>query len=162
MAALNQSLPPLQETTCHKKIRLRLQDVDRAGSIARELSISHIASRILAARGFTPGSELTNYLNPTLKEGIPDPSTLKNLAEASKLIADTVGAQHKIAVACDFDVDGLSGGAQVVHFLKRVGASVLSYVPDRFTEGYGLNKRIIDDCVSNGCALLITIDYGTT
>ncbi|NMC62337.1 MAG: hypothetical protein GYA55_04145, partial [SAR324 cluster bacterium] len=146
----------------HKIIELRPQNEAEAEAISKEYGLSLIASRILSARGFKVGEELKNFLNPSLKEGIPDPAELKGLLDACVLIRDCWKAKDKVALACDFDVDGLSGCAQLSHFLKTIGMECLVLVPDRFADGYGLNKGIVKEAAARKCRLLISIDYGTS
>lgn len=145
-----------------KTIKLKPQKLDVAKDIENQLGLSPLSSRILAARSFSPGEVLKKFINPSLKDGIPHPKDLKGISEAVTLIKETIEQDQAIAISCDFDVDGLTGGAQVFDFLKRIHPKVFIFVPDRFTEGYGLNDRIIEDAKKCGARLLITIDFGTT
>lgn len=145
-----------------KAIALRPQKLEEAKRIEKGFKLSPIASRILAARGFKAEESLKNYIEPSLKEGLSPPENLKGLKEAAKLIAKTLKSGGKIAISCDFDVDGLSGGAQVYHFLKTLGANVSVFVPDRFVEGYGLSSSLVDRLIKEKFELLIAIDFGTT
>lgn len=146
----------------HKKIKLKEQKPDVAKAIQTEYKTSAVISRILAARGYEVGKDLYNYINPSLKEGLDDPSKLKNLSKAADLIAKHVASKNSIAICSDFDVDGLTSGAQLVSFLDEIGVDAKIYVPDRFAEGYGLNTRMIDQAKESGASLLITVDYGTS
>lgn len=145
-----------------KRIHLREPNPDLADSIAYGFSLSPLTARILAARGFQSDDRLKKYLVPSLREGLPKPSELRNLKEGAALIAEMVRSGKKIAICCDFDVDGLSGGSLVHSYLQEAGASSKVFVPDRFRDGYGLNTSMIDAAVEQGCALLLTIDFGTT
>jgi single-stranded-DNA-specific exonuclease len=145
-----------------KKITLREQKKSFADDIVLKHGIHPVTSRVLAARGFSSGKELDDFLEPTLKSGLPDPIDLKNAFKGAELIRDSILANEKIALCCDFDVDGLSGGSLMCAFLQDLGAEVKVYVPDRFKEGYGLNTRMIDQAISEDRKLLITIDYGTS
>lgn len=146
----------------HKKIRLRSPQPDIAKQIEKKFSLSSVASNVLAARGYKADSKLKTYINPSLRDGLPDPSGLKNLKEGAKLVAQCVKEKQGIAICCDFDVDGLSGGAQLHHFLKQVGATSKVFVPDRFEDGYGLNENMVREIARNKYTLLLTIDYGTS
>ena len=148
--------------TAHKSIKLRKQNKEAAKAIVDSLKLSEVTARVLAARGFKDNEELKHFINPTLKEGLPDPKNLKNLDLACDLIAEIAEKGGRIAICCDFDVDGLSGGAQVFHFLKSVGIDTEIHVPDRFEDGYGLNEKMIRKIAENKCSLVITVDYGTT
>ena len=149
-------------TSAIKKIRLRAQEPLVAEAIERGHTTSPVAARILAARGFEPGKKLETFIAPSLREGIPDPAELKNLNQAAQLIAAVITKKGKVAVACDFDVDGLSGGAQLIHFLRALNVECKAFVPDRFSDGYGLNEKIIRQAAKEKFALLVTIDFGTT
>ncbi len=148
--------------TAQKLVKLRKQKNAAAERIAVEYKVAPVTARILAARGFDTNEDLKNFLNPTLKEGLPSPTLLKNLDAACKLIAECVKRGDRIAICCDFDVDGLSGGAQVYHFFRSLNISAEVHVPDRFEDGYGLNEKMIRKIAENKCGLVITIDYGTT
>ncbi|MBX7142958.1 MAG: single-stranded-DNA-specific exonuclease RecJ [Oligoflexia bacterium] len=159
-AVENREFAPVE--TAHRKIRLRKQLVKQADAIAQEYSLSAVASRVLAARGHTVGEDLQNYLSPTLKDGLPDPNKLKNLALACRLIKEVADTGKGIAICCDFDVDGLSGGAQVHDFFNQIGVQSQVFVPDRFEDGYGLNEKMVREIAEKKFGLLLTIDYGTT
>ncbi len=146
----------------HKMIRLRTQKAAESAAIGQEFSLSPVASRVLAARGYRPDTKLKHYITPSLKESLPDPSALKNLDAACELITESIKNEVPIAICCDFDVDGLSGGAQVAHFLAAAGTKTKVFVPDRFEDGYGLNEKMIRQIAEQGFGQLIAIDYGTT
>jgi single-stranded-DNA-specific exonuclease len=138
------------------------QDLSAAKEIEKSCGVTPVVARVLAARGFKPGPELDNYLSPTLRQGLPDPSALKNLAEAAKVLADCHRAGKSIAICCDFDVDGLSGGSVVYDFFLHAGISAQVFVPDRFVDGYGLNEKTVREIAAKGFGCLLTIDFGTT
>lgn len=153
---------PSASSRVNKKIRVKEHDASVADAITSEMKTNPVVGRILAARGYTPGPELESYLEPTLKNGLPDPSKLMNLAAAAKLIADVHRGGGAIAICCDFDVDGLSGGSVVHDFLNAAGVSSKVFVPDRFVDGYGLNEKTVRDIAEQGFKALLTIDFGTT
>lgn len=145
-----------------KKIALREQRLDFAKEISDSHKVFPVTSRVLAARGYSVGKDIDNFLEPTLKSGLPDPIDLKNAFKAAEFFKEAIEGKKGIALCCDFDVDGLSGGSLACAFLNEIGANVKVYVPDRFKEGYGLNNRMIDEAKEDGRELLVTIDYGTT
>jgi single-stranded-DNA-specific exonuclease len=146
----------------HKRIRLRAQHAEKAEAIAAGYGLNLVTGRVLAARGFEPDETLKHFINPSLKESLPEPTTLKNIGAACELIKNTIAAGGSVAICCDFDVDGLSGGSQVHHFFRSIGVTSKVFVPDRFEDGYGLNEEMIRDIAAQGFALVVTIDYGTT
>jgi len=112
----------------NKRIRLKPHDPAVAEAITDAMKTSPVVGRVLAARGFTPGKDLQNYIAPTLRSGLPDPSELKNLEAGAKAIVECHRAGKPIAICCDFDVDGLSGGSVVHDFLtSRVFALACSF-----------------------------------
>lgn len=145
-----------------KKFKVREQHVERAKSISEKHDISQVASKVLAARGFDAGEELSKFLKPTLKDGLPPPDQLLGLNQAAKLLVETLNCGESIAICCDFDVDGLSGGSQVCHFLSKLGAKVKVFVPDRFSDGYGLSDKMVREVADGGYSVMLTIDFGTT
>ncbi len=146
----------------NKRIRLKAHDSAVAKAIAAEMGTSNVVGRVLAARGFVPGEDLNNYISPTLRQGLPDPSKLKNLEAAAKVLIACHNSGKAIAICCDFDVDGLSGGSVVHDFFNTVGISSKVFVPNRFVDGYGLNERTVREIADAGFGLLLTIDFGTT
>jgi single-stranded-DNA-specific exonuclease len=149
-------------TKAHKKIRLKQQDESAAKKISDEMKVNPVVGRILAARGFQSNEDLKHFISPTLKEGLPDPSKLKNLEAACKLIHEVHQAGQGIAICCDFDVDGLSGGSIVHDFFINAKVASRVFVPDRFVDGYGLNEKVVRQIAQDGYGLLLTIDFGTT
>jgi single-stranded-DNA-specific exonuclease len=144
-----------------RKILVAKSFEKEASEIAISTGLNIITSSILSSRGFKNNEKLRQYLNPTLKNGISDPFLIKNLKEASERIIQAMSEKKKIAICCDFDVDGLTGGAQLITLCRDTGTPVQSFVPDRFTEGYGLNIRMIDEALDCGCQLLLSVDFGT-
>lgn len=147
----------------HKQIKIRAQQPENAAAIKSEMKLNDVTARILAARGYKVDQTLKHFLNPTLKEGLPDPSCLKGLKEACSLIKQVHDSGKAIAICCDFDVDGLSGGSLVHDFLNSIGVKSQVFVPDRFVDGYGLNENAVKQIAASGnFGCLLTIDFGTT
>ena len=143
-----------------KSISVKSQELEVAATLSKSLDILDLTSRVLAARKFTTESAKL-FLEPSLRSGITDPKLLIGANQAAALIKQILENKEKIAITCDFDVDGLSGGAQLIDFLKKANADVKAYVPDRFSDGYGLSTRIIEAAAIDGRTLLICIDFGT-
>jgi len=145
-----------------KKIKIKEQRHFIANDIVKKMECSVILARVLAARGFVADDNLASFLNPTLRTGLLHPDKMKNLRQASLVVKDKIDHGFKVAICCDFDVDGLSGGGLLYQFLLDCGFDTRVFVPDRFTEGYGLNKRIVDEVIEAGFGLLIAVDFGST
>jgi single-stranded-DNA-specific exonuclease len=120
----------------------------------------NIVDSILERRGIC-GEEKRIFLNPSLMEQMPDPNVLKGMAKAVQIVADFIKTKKKIAIFGDYDVDGITSAAILIKFLKELGADVIWHLPDRESEGYGLNSASVNDFAKEGAGLLITVDCGT-
>ncbi len=116
-----------------------------------------LVAKILNARGI---DDVERFLNPSIKEYMPNPSVLKDMDVAARVIADAVVAREKIAIYGDYDVDGITSTAIFVKYLRAVGGDVIWHLPTREGEGYGLNNDAILEIVNCGAKLLITVDCG--
>ena len=119
-----------------------------------------LVKNILRGRGIVSDADIKQFLNPSIKEYMPDPFVLKDMDVAVCIIADAVQNNQKIAIYGDYDVDGITSTAIFVKFLRAVGADVIWHLPTREGEGYGLNNQAIDEIVSEGAKLMVTVDCG--
>ena len=146
------------------KLVLCSQDIEdfeiKSSRLVKSLNIGPRIAEILVCRGVESESDAREFISPSLKNSLPDPSNIKNIVEAAELVVESIQQNEKITVFTDFDVDGLSSGAQLVLFLQRCGAQVGSYTPNRFSEGYGLSAAAVEKIAKTGAKLLITVDCG--
>nr|WP_283949647.1 single-stranded-DNA-specific exonuclease RecJ [Limobrevibacterium gyesilva] len=128
--------------------------------IAQRLGVPEILGRLLAARGV--GMEgAGDFLEPTLRALLPDPSVMADMDVAAERIADAVRRGETVAVFGDYDVDGACSGALMATFLRSLGCRVLSHVPDRTAEGYGPNVPALRSLIERGATLILCVDCGT-
>lgn len=120
----------------------------------------NLINRILANRGVVGDDNVRKFLNPLIREYMPDPSVMQDMDKASKIIADAILRGDKIAIYGDYDVDGITSTAIFIKYLTALGVDVIWHLPTREGEGYGLNTAAIDDIVSQGAKLMITVDCG--
>jgi single-stranded-DNA-specific exonuclease len=131
-----------------------------AFGIAQRLEVPEIVGRLLAARGV--GIEAAaDFLEPTLRALLPDPSVLVDMDAAAGRIAEAVRRAEVVGVFGDYDVDGACGSALVVGLLRALGCRVLHHVPDRLKEGYGPNAPALLGLVERGATLVVCVDCGT-
>lgn len=130
-------------------------------ALAQRLALPEIIGRILAARGVALESA-HDFLNPTLRTTLPDPSRLCDMNRAAERLADAIEAQESVAVFGDYDVDGASGSALLHRVLSALGAPPRLYVPDRISEGYGPNRRAFERLRAEGVRLILTVDCGAS
>lgn len=115
---------------------------------------------ILVGRGITTDAAREKFLNPSIKECMPDPSVLRDMDTAAAVIADAIETGDKIAIYGDYDVDGITSTAIFVKYLRAIGADVIWHLPTREGEGYGLNIAAVEEIAAAGARLLITVDCG--
>lgn len=134
---------------------------DRIGfAIAQRMGVSEVVGRMLAARGV--GIEAAaDFLEPTLRALLPDPSLLADMDPAAERLADAAMHQETVAVFGDYDVDGACSAALMVTLLRDLGCTVHCHVPDRMKEGYGPNLPALRGLVERGARLIICVDCGT-
>lgn len=140
----------------------RLDDAQTriAQAIAQRGGASEIVARIIAARGVGI-DEAAEYLNPTIRGLMPDPSTLADMDKLAARIVAAITNNEKVALFGDYDVDGAASCALMARYLHHFGIDPEVYIPDRIFEGYGPNNAAIDKLAGNGATLLITLDCGT-
>jgi single-stranded-DNA-specific exonuclease len=127
---------------------------------AQRSNVPELVGRILAARGVGL-DEAADFLAPTLRALLPDPSTLLDMDRAAARLADAVRRQETVAIFGDYDVDGACSTALLTLFLRGLGCPVLPYIPDRMTEGYGPNAPALLALADAGARLVVCVDCGT-
>jgi single-stranded-DNA-specific exonuclease len=135
---------------------------DRLGfAISQRLGVPDIVGRVLAAREVSL-DDAADFLAPTLRALLPDPSVLTDMAAAAARLADAARRQECVAVFGDYDVDGACSAALLTLLLRALGCTVLPYVPDRFAEGYGPNAPALRKLAEAGATLVVCVDCGTS
>ena len=120
----------------------------------------NLLQKILISRGITDMAAMEKFLNPSIREYMPNPSVLRDMDVAAKIITDSILAHEKIAIYGDYDVDGITSTAIFVKYLRALGVDVIWHLPTREGEGYGLNIGAVDEIADSGAKLIITVDCG--
>jgi len=139
---------------------LRAADEGIAETLSQALGLDAFLARVLSARGVTPDTAAT-YLAPTLRDLLPDPSTMVDMDAAADRLADAIVAGEAIAVFGDYDVDGATSSALLERYLSALGVTARIYIPDRMKEGYGPNPVAMRLLAEEGAEVVITVDCGT-
>tara|TARA_R110002126_G_scaffold51760_2_gene141382 strand:+ start:15188 stop:16987 length:1800 start_codon:yes stop_codon:yes gene_type:complete len=140
--------------------RLDAAGLNRALAIAQVEGISDLVSRVLAGRGVI-AQDATSFLAPTLRDLMPNPSSLQDMEVAASRLCDAIVAKQRVAIFGDYDVDGAASAALVALFLEHFGVPSEIYIPDRVFEGYGPNINAMDELIDNGAGLIVTVDCGS-
>ena len=135
--------------------------------LERELNISSAAARMLVVRGIQTADEARAFVRPSLDK-LHDPFLMKDMDKAVERLHQAITQGEKILIYGDYDVDGTTAVALMYRFLDKViqeqgttSQDIIDYyIPDRYTEGYGVSTQGIDYAAANGCGLIITLDCG--
>jgi single-stranded-DNA-specific exonuclease len=118
-----------------------------------------ILRQILYNRGYASAEAARQYIEARVPPGI-DPFNMMGMAEAVDRLEYAIRTREPIAVYGDYDVDGVTATALLVQSLNSLGAQAIGYIPNRFEEGYGLNKEALETLFADGIRLVITVDCG--
>lgn len=139
----------------------RTGDERLALALSQRLGLPELVGRVLASRGIGL-DEAEGFLNPTLKELLPDPGHLKGMDEAVARLVKAVTGGETIGIFGDYDVDGATSSALLNNALAAMGARARVYIPDRIREGYGPNAPALLALKAEGVGVVVTVDCGTT
>ena len=139
--------------------QLSPEETDTAQRLSTELDISPVAGRLLAGRGIRTAAEARAYIRPSL-ESLHDPFLMRDMSTAVDRLCRAIDNHERIMVYGDYDVDGTTAVALMYSFLCRLTDNLIYYIPDRYTEGYGISTKGIDTAKEKGCTLVIALDCG--
>lgn len=130
-----------------------------AGRIVQQTDLPHALAQVLARRGVSP-EDAESFLTPQLRDLMPDPRSLKDLAKASARLVAALDARERVAIFADYDVDGGTSAALLLDWFRAMGHDATLYIPDRIDEGYGPNVPAMQMLAADH-ALIICVDCGT-
>ncbi len=128
-------------------------------AIAQVGSQDELIARVLAGRGVALDA-VERYLDPTLRDLMPDPFVLRDMKAATERLALAVQRGERVAIFGDYDVDGACSAALISQYLAACGVETIVHIPDRVTEGYGPNAEAIQNFAARGASLVVTVDCG--
>lgn len=131
-----------------------------AAALAQAHGLPDLVARVLAGRGVGM-EDVPGFLEPRLRDLMPDPDVLRDMQQAVARLAQAVRKREPVAIFGDYDVDGACASALLASFLEACGVPVRIHIPDRITEGYGPNVQAIRALAEDGARLLVTVDCGT-
>ena len=163
--------------------RLTAVEQETQQQLERELNISSAVARMLVVRGIQTADEARAFIRPSLDK-LHDPFLMKDMDKAVERLHQAITRGEKILIYGDYDVDGTTAVALMYRFLSEIGnrtavpignrntddepisdiryplPEIDYYIPDRYTEGYGVSTQGIDYAAEKGCGLIITLDCG--
>jgi len=134
-------------------------DAESVRKMSELLGIDRYLSTLLVQRGIKTFEAAKTFFRPDLRQ-LHDPFLMKDMDKAVDRIERAISGKEKILVYGDYDVDGTSAVALVYSFIKRIHDQADFYIPDRYTEGYGVSVAGIDFAAENGFSLIIALDCG--
>lgn len=123
---------------------------------------SSLVLQLLYERGLQSQEAIDEFFNPDYNEDLHDPFLLKDIKLALKRIFKAIKNKEKVVIYADYDADGVCSGAILWETLKKLGARLDIYIPDRNKEGYGLNPEAVKLLIKKGVDLIITVDCGVS
>jgi len=123
-------------------------------------NLKEIIARLIAIRKNNI-DDINLFLNPKIKNNLPNPFELKDMNKAIERVYESIKKRETIGIFGDYDVDGASSAALLVKYFLSISQSIETYVPDRKKEGYGPNVNAFNHLISNGSNLIFTVDCGT-
>ena len=134
-------------------------DKDLVSKLRKEVYDNEIIAKLLVQREIKDYDEAKAFFRPDISK-LHDPFLMKDMSEAVSRIEKAIANGEKILVYGDYDVDGTTAVAMMYSFLKTHYPNVDAYVPDRYSEGYGVSIKGIDYAGENDCSLIIALDCG--
>lgn len=127
--------------------------------IGKEFGIDPVVARLIRNRGVEGMDDIRSYLCGTLDD-IPSPWLLKDMKKATEILSAKINAGAKIRIIGDYDIDGVTATYILLTGLKRLGANVDTYIPDRIKDGYGLHSQLVEKAAADGVDTIVTCDNG--
>ena len=139
-----------------KQWRLRKSKLDQPAALPE---YPNLALKLLALRGIANEEQIRDFLNPDYTK-LHDPFLFKQMRPAVDRIREAIRENQKITIYADYDADAITAASVVFLGLKKLGITAECYIPDRFSEGYGMNLDAVRSIADRGGKLIITVDCG--
>lgn len=139
--------------------RLEPRQENAALTIAQVHGIPDVVARVMAARGVT-ADDAERFLEPTIRDLLPDPATLTDMDAAANRLAIAIRNGENVSIFGDYDVDGAASSALLKRYLAHFGLEADIYIPDRIFEGYGPNPEAMRELAGRS-SLIVAVDCGT-
>lgn len=145
----------------HPRTRWKSIQVDSSlqTELSEKLNIHHTIAKMLIGRGMKEIESIRQFLSPSYEQ-LHDPYLLCGMKEAVERIRQALQNKEKILIYGDYDVDGVSSTSLMIHLFRKLEADVHYYIPNRFREGYGINRQALQIAQQKGFTLIISVDTG--
>ena len=143
----------------NKKWQIYQVDDEKVEELSKNYKINKLLATILVNRNITQEEQIIKFLNPK-RTDFYNPYKMLDMEIAVDRIIRAINENEKIIIYGDYDVDGITSVTVLKSFLEERGINIDEYIPNRLEEGYGLNKKAIEEIVKKGYKLMITVDCG--
>ncbi len=143
----------------NKKWECYNNNSEEVENIAKEFNVSKLLATILSNKKIFKKEDIEKFLNPT-RNDFHDPFLMPDMKIAVDRIIKAINTKEKIMIYGDYDVDGITSITVLKQFLDDRGIVADTYIPNRLDEGYGLNKKAIEEIAKQNYTLMITVDCG--
>ncbi|MCK4635467.1 MAG: single-stranded-DNA-specific exonuclease RecJ [Candidatus Moranbacteria bacterium] len=126
----------------------------------KDLKVEPIVEYLLIQRGIRSKQEAEQFLNPDYEKDLHDPFLFRDMEKFIERIRQAINSNEKVGIFGDHDVDGVSSATLMAEILEKLNLDVDVYIPDKLTEGHGINKKAVDQFTKSGITLMITVDCG--
>ncbi|MEM8829516.1 MAG: single-stranded-DNA-specific exonuclease RecJ [Cyanobacteria bacterium P01_G01_bin.19] len=135
-------------------------DPQKVNQLSATTGLLPLVAQVIANRDINTLDDARAYIEPECLD-LPSPMVeFKDLATSVKLIQEAIAEGEQIAICGDYDADGMTSTALLLRALKHLGAEVDYAIPSRMKDGYGINKRIVEEFAESGVGLILTVDNG--
>ena len=143
----------------NKKWEIYNVDEESVDNLSNKYRINKLLATILNNRGIVTEEKIRLFLNPT-RNDFHNPFLIKDMEKAVDRIIKAIENKERITIYGEYDVDGITSITVLKSFLQERGLEIAQYIPNRLTEGYGLNIEAVEKIKNRGCDLMITVDCG--
>jgi single-stranded-DNA-specific exonuclease len=144
----------------HQRWHIAPPQTARAAQLAAAIGLPPLLAQVLLNRGIETAAAAQIFLHPDTQV-LPSPlEEFPDLATALELLLVAIATPQKIAICGDYDADGMTSTALLLRALRHLGAQVDYAIPSRMQEGYGINRRIVEEFHAEGIGLILTVDNG--
>ena len=135
-------------------------DNENVNFLKENFSLDEITSKLLDIRKIGR-DDVKNFLNPLIKNNLPNPNSLKDMDKTVKRVIKTINKKEKIGIFGDYDVDGATSSALLGKYFEEINQSYKIYIPDRTKEGYGPSEKGFKSLIDSKIGIIFTVDCGT-
>ena len=143
-----------------KKWVLKKYDQEKISFLKANFSLDEITSKLLSIRKIKT-EDVNSFLNPSIKNFLPNPDTLVDMAKSTKRAISSISRKEKIGIFGDYDVDGATSTALLGKYFSVLKIPYEIYIPDRKKDGYGPSIKSFNELIDKGVKIIFTVDCGT-